>query len=373
MYTIVTGAAGFIGSNLVKALNERGVRRIIAVDNLSRADKFRNLVDCDIADYIDKQEFLDRLLAGDFDGDVDAILHQGACSDTMESDGRYMMENNYRYSLSLLDWCLDQEVQLLYASSAATYGGGRRFPGGAIARSAAERLRLFEVPVRPDGPAAPCRRRFIQLAGRRFPLFQCLWSARIAQGTHGFGRLSSLPAVPQRGQGQACSKAAMAMPMASSGAISFRSAMSRASTCIFSIIRRKIGYLQRRYRPRPEPSTSLAAASVNACRALSGEAAAAARELVQQGLIEYIPFPVDLQGKYQSFTEADLRSCARRATMPRLPASRKALQQYVRLAERACIRPSRTTSGIPRWCVCSVCRGRRRRSRQPHSGQTGGQ
>jgi ADP-L-glycero-D-manno-heptose 6-epimerase len=127
MYTIVTGAAGFIGSNLVKALNERGMRRIIAVDNLSRADKFRNLVDCDIADYLDKQRFLDRLLAGDFDGDIDAILHQGACSNTLESDGRYMMENNYRYSLGLLDWCLDQEVPLLYASSAATYGGGSVF------------------------------------------------------------------------------------------------------------------------------------------------------------------------------------------------------------------------------------------------------
>ena len=97
MYTIVTGAAGFIGSNLVKALNDRGVRKIIAVDNLGRAEKFRNLVDCEIADYLDKQEFLERLLAGDFDGDVDAILHQGACSDTMERDGGYMMENNYRY------------------------------------------------------------------------------------------------------------------------------------------------------------------------------------------------------------------------------------------------------------------------------------
>ena len=127
MYTIVTGAAGFIGANLVKALNERGVRSIIAVDNLSKADKFRNLVDCEIADYIDKNEFIDRLIAGDFDGDVDAILHQGACSDTMESDGRYMMENNYRYSLAILDWCLDQEVQFLYASSAATYGGGSVF------------------------------------------------------------------------------------------------------------------------------------------------------------------------------------------------------------------------------------------------------
>jgi ADP-L-glycero-D-manno-heptose 6-epimerase len=124
MYTSSPAPAGFIGANLVKALNERGNTDIIAVDNLTHADKFRNLVDCDIADYIDKHEFLDRLLAGDFDGDVEAILHQGACSDTMETDGRYMMENNYRYSLALLDWCLDQEVPLLYASSAATYGGG---------------------------------------------------------------------------------------------------------------------------------------------------------------------------------------------------------------------------------------------------------
>ena len=81
MYTIVTGAAGFIGSNLVKALNERGVDQIIAVDNLTRADKFKNLVDCEIVDYIDKQEFIERLLAGHFDGDVDALFHQGACSD----------------------------------------------------------------------------------------------------------------------------------------------------------------------------------------------------------------------------------------------------------------------------------------------------
>ena len=127
MYTIVTGAAGFIGANIVKALNERGITDIIAVDNLSRADKFHNLVDCQIADYLDKEEFIQRLIAGDFDGDVEAILHEGACSDTMATDGRYVMENNYRYSLALLDWCLDQEVQLLYASSAAVYGGSSVF------------------------------------------------------------------------------------------------------------------------------------------------------------------------------------------------------------------------------------------------------
>ena len=127
MYTIVTGAAGFIGANIVKALNERGETDIIAVDNLTRADKFRNLVDCEIADYLDKEDFIERLLTGCFDGDVAAIFHQGACSDTMETDGHYMMENNYRYSVGMLDWCLEQGVQFLYASSAATYGGGDRF------------------------------------------------------------------------------------------------------------------------------------------------------------------------------------------------------------------------------------------------------
>jgi ADP-L-glycero-D-manno-heptose 6-epimerase len=124
MYIVVTGAAGLVGSNIVKALNGRGIRNIIAVDNLTRADKFRNLVGCDIVDYLDKHDFIERIQAGHFDGEIDAIFHQGACSDPMETDGRYIMENNYRYSTILLDWCLDQDVHFLYASSAATYGAG---------------------------------------------------------------------------------------------------------------------------------------------------------------------------------------------------------------------------------------------------------
>src|SRR3954468_12648660 len=102
MALIVTGAAGFIGSNLVRALNRRGERDIIAVDNLARADKVANLRDLEIADFVDKRDFLERLGSGGYDGKVAAILHQGACSDTMESDGRYMMANNYEYSMSLL-------------------------------------------------------------------------------------------------------------------------------------------------------------------------------------------------------------------------------------------------------------------------------
>ena len=96
MYYVVTGACGFIGSNLIKALNERGIDNIIAVDNLKRADKFLNLTDCDIADYLDKNEFLGLVENGQMDGAVEALLHQGACSDTMETDGQYMMANNYR-------------------------------------------------------------------------------------------------------------------------------------------------------------------------------------------------------------------------------------------------------------------------------------
>ncbi|MFA4970353.1 MAG: NAD-dependent epimerase/dehydratase family protein, partial [Sulfuritalea sp.] len=127
MYYVVTGACGFIGANLVKALNERGVTDIIAVDNLTKADKFLNLTDCEIADYLDKREFLELVEHGQLDGSVEAILHEGACSDTMETDGRYMMANNYRYSETLLDYCLEQEVPLLYASSASVYGGGGVF------------------------------------------------------------------------------------------------------------------------------------------------------------------------------------------------------------------------------------------------------
>ena len=124
---VVTGAAGFIGSNLVKALNERGITEILAVDDLKDGAKFVNLADCDIAEYLDKDEFLERLEDGDFDGQLSAVLHQGACSDTTETDGRYMMDANYGYSRRLLDWCIGDEVHLIYASSAAIYGAGREF------------------------------------------------------------------------------------------------------------------------------------------------------------------------------------------------------------------------------------------------------
>lgn len=119
---IVTGGAGFIGSNIIKSLNEMGYRDILVVDNLKDGTKFVNLVDLDIADYCDKEDFIASIVAGDDLGDIDAIFHEGACSSTTEWDGKYMMDNNFQYSKDILHFCLEREIPFLYASSAATYG-----------------------------------------------------------------------------------------------------------------------------------------------------------------------------------------------------------------------------------------------------------
>ncbi|MGR5152150.1 ADP-glyceromanno-heptose 6-epimerase [Photobacterium swingsii] len=120
---IVTGGAGMIGSNIVKHLNEQGRNDILVVDNLKDGTKFANLVDLDIADYMDKEDFITQIMAGDEFGPIDAIFHEGACSATTEWDGKYMMLNNYEYSKELLHYCLERQIPFLYASSAATYGG----------------------------------------------------------------------------------------------------------------------------------------------------------------------------------------------------------------------------------------------------------
>jgi ADP-L-glycero-D-manno-heptose 6-epimerase len=125
---IVTGGAGFIGSNVVRALLDRGCNDVVVVDDLSDGHKFVNISDLNIADYLDRDEFLQRL-ADDkmFAKSISAILHQGACSETTEWDGRYMMQNNYSYSKTLLHHCLEHSAQFIYASSAAVYGGAKQF------------------------------------------------------------------------------------------------------------------------------------------------------------------------------------------------------------------------------------------------------
>ena len=301
MYTIVTGACGFIGANLIQALNRRGVDDIIAVDNLSQADKFLNLVDCQIGDYMDKRDFLEALQTGHFDGAVEAVLHQGACSNTMESDGRYMMDNNYRYSMALLDFCSDQEVPLLYASSASVYGGGSVFIED----------RQYEAPLNVYGYSKflfdqIVRRRLAdvssQLVGLRY------FNVYGPREQHK-GRMASV-AYHFFNQFQAEGKVKLF-----EGCAGYADGEQRRDfVSIADVVKVNMHFLDHPDHSgifnlgsgRAQSFNDVALAVVNACRAAQGEPALGLAELRQRGVIEYIAFPPALQGKYQSFTQADL-------------------------------------------------------------------
>jgi len=123
---IVTGGAGFIGSNLIRALNERGESNILLVDHLVNGRKMHNIADLDIADYMDKTEFIEKIELPGFFNNVRAVFHQGACSATTEWDGQYVMTNNYAYSKRLLHWCIEKNTAFIYASSASVYGNGEQ-------------------------------------------------------------------------------------------------------------------------------------------------------------------------------------------------------------------------------------------------------
>jgi ADP-L-glycero-D-manno-heptose 6-epimerase len=122
---IVTGGAGFIGSNIIKGLNELGRTDILIVDNLTNMVKFKNIQGLKAMDYLDKNDFMQRLQEGKFDREkIEVIFHEGACSDTMEYNGKYMMANNFEYTKTLFHFATAHKVQFMYASSASTYGSG---------------------------------------------------------------------------------------------------------------------------------------------------------------------------------------------------------------------------------------------------------
>jgi len=135
---IVTGGAGLIGSNIVKALNARGITDIIVVDHLKNGRKMSNLADLDFTDYYDRDDFLRKLEAGHDFGAVTAVFHEGACSATTEWDGQFIMRNNFEYSKTLLHWCQRVGAQFMYASSASVYG---------LAENGFEETRASERPI----------------------------------------------------------------------------------------------------------------------------------------------------------------------------------------------------------------------------------
>ena len=298
---VVTGAAGFIGANLLRALNDRGHKRIIAVDDLSDGDKIANLVDCEIADYLDRDEFLSRLHDGDFDDEIGAVLHQGACSDTMERDGRYMMRNNYRYSVALLDHCQDNDIPFLYASSASVYGGGSVF------REAREHEAplnvygyskfLFDQYVRrvlPDrtsqivgfryfnvyGPRERHKGRMASVALHFFDQYRSEGRVRLFEGSGGYGDGE------QRRD--------------------FIHVDDVVAANLWFLDRPNVSGIFNLGTGRAQSFNEMAAAVVNAIEGRREGARRGVDELVKSGAIQYVPMPEALVGKYQSFTEADL-------------------------------------------------------------------
>lgn len=300
MYTVVTGAAGFIGANLVKALNQRGEREIIAVDNLKRGDKFRNLVDCEISDYHDKEDFLDLLLDGAFDGQLNAIFHLGACSDTMEIDGRYMIENNYRYSVTLLDHCQNEEIALIYASSASVYGSGSRF----------KENREFESPLNIYGYSkflfdqyvrGILPQRSAQIAGfRYFNVYGPREQHKGRMASVAFHFYNQFVKGGKVKLFEGCDGYADGMQQRD-----FISVEDAIKVNLWFYDHPEQSGIFNVGTGKSQTFNDVAVATINHCRAKNNHPALSLDELQNNGMIEYISFPEALRGKYQSFTEAD--------------------------------------------------------------------
>jgi ADP-L-glycero-D-manno-heptose 6-epimerase len=288
---VVTGGAGFIGSNLVRGLNARGIDDILVVDDLEQGDKFRNLRGAKIADYIDRAEFRGSVQAGALPGGVDAIFHQGACADTMERNGRYMLDNNYAYSKAVLQCALGKGIPFVYASSASVYGVNRASavdPANEnplnvyayskwlfdeyvrrmlpVAKSTVAGLRYFNV----YGPAERHKGRMASMVYRLYGQLAEEGKARIFRGTDGFG------------DGEQ------------------RRDFVFVGDCVdvnlfFGLDSVNDGQVKK----------GIFNCGTGASRSFN-DVAGTLIKLLGRGEVEHIPFPEELRGKYQSFTEADV-------------------------------------------------------------------
>ena len=304
MKIVVTGAAGFIGSNLIQGLNARGIDDIIAVDDLTEGDKFKNLADLQIADYVDADDFYDLFAEGAF-GDIEAVFHEGACSDTMEPDGKYMMDNNYTLSCELFHACQDQGTRLLYASSAATYGGSSTFSESPE----------FEKPLNVYGYSKLLfDQRLRREIGKQFENAEAQVAGFRYFNVYGpreqhKGRMASV-AFHQFNQYQAEGKVKLFGEYGGYGP----GGQMRDFVFIDDVVAVNLWFLDHPEQSgifnlgtgKAQPFNDVAISVINTLRKAQNEASLNIEEAVRGGLIDYIAFPSALVGKYQSYTQANL-------------------------------------------------------------------
>ena len=312
MRYVVTGAAGFIGSNIVKGLNARGIDDIIAVDDLTQGDKFRNLADLKIADYVDASSFYPRFADAEF-GKVEAVFHEGACSDTMETDGKYMMANNYTLSCKLFDACQRLEARLLYASSAATYGDSKPDQASTGGPSFFRETPEFEHPLNVYGYSKLLfDQKMRRELGDRFEAAMHQVVGLRYFNVYGpreqhKGRMASV-ALHEFNQFRAGGRVKLFGEYGGYGP----GQQKRDFVFIDDVVAVNLWFLDHPDRSgifnlgtgRAQPFNDVATAVVNALR--PGQPALDTAGAAGQGLIEYMPFPDALRGRYQCFTQADL-------------------------------------------------------------------
>jgi len=284
---IVTGGAGFIGSNLIRALNKRGESDILLVDHLVNGRKMFNIADLNVADYMDKAEFINKMDSPTFLNGVRAIFHQGACSATTEWNGQYVMENNYNYSKHLLQSCLAKNVAFIYASSASVYGNGEQ--GFRVNRSCEQPINMyayskfqFDQYVRRILPIADC-----QIAGFRY--FNVYGPGEQHKGAMSSTAFHFNQQVIEHNKAklfEGCDGRA-------------NGEQQRDFVYIDDVVDVNLWFLD-----HPDESGIF---NVGTGRAETFNTVAnAVIAWHQQGSIEYIPFPEHLKGAYQSYTQADI-------------------------------------------------------------------
>ena len=284
---IVTGGAGFVGSNLVKALNERGREDVLVVDDVRDGRKLQNLVDCEVFDLVDPDVLREWLLADrELDEPIEAVFHQGACVNTMEWDGHAMMRANYDFSKLLLSYCTRREIPLIYASSAAVYGAGQTF----------REERQYEAPLNPYGYS---KFLFDQLTRRLRERFRSQVVGLRYFNVYGprEAHKDEMASVACKLHGQLRRGDTVRLFEGSGGYAPGE--QKRDFVWVGDCVAVNLWLLD-----HPDVSGIF---NVGSGRARSfNDLANTVIQAVGHGTIEYVPFPEGLRDSYQSFTEADI-------------------------------------------------------------------